>query len=139
MHTVDLTGKTQDELINIITNAGMTGKKWKKTRKNRALRKPISEIRKECQKGFNSIRKLISISLRTLGIHLKVNLTIISFKEDSNRRISQVRLMRNKLNKWINQHLIGKRQRETVQAVLGLQTERGLTKQLIVSDGLGRK
>lgn len=47
MHTIDLTGKTDDQIIRIITNAGRTAEKWKAARKNLGLRKPISEVCKE--------------------------------------------------------------------------------------------
>jgi len=52
MHTVDLTGKTDDELITIITNAGRTAEKWDEARKNLGLKKPISKVRKGVQKSF---------------------------------------------------------------------------------------
>ena len=32
MHTVDLTGKTDDEIISILTNAGRTAEKWEVAR-----------------------------------------------------------------------------------------------------------
>jgi len=47
MHTVDLTRKTDDELITIITNAGRTAEKWDEARKNLGLKKPVAEVRKE--------------------------------------------------------------------------------------------
>lgn len=34
MHTVDLTGKTEQGIINIIANAGSTAAKWDAARKN---------------------------------------------------------------------------------------------------------
>jgi hypothetical protein len=34
MHTVDLTGQTDDEIITIITNAGRTVEKWVAARSN---------------------------------------------------------------------------------------------------------
>jgi hypothetical protein len=49
MHTVDLTGKTDDEIISIVTNAGRTAEKWDAARKNFGLKKPISERWKETQ------------------------------------------------------------------------------------------
>jgi len=38
MHVVDLTGKTDNEIITIITNAGRTAEKWEATRKNLGLK-----------------------------------------------------------------------------------------------------
>jgi hypothetical protein len=38
MHTVDLTGKTDQEIIMIITNAGRTAEKWEAARKNLGLK-----------------------------------------------------------------------------------------------------
>jgi len=49
MHTVDLTGKTDKEIITIITNAGRTAEKSDEARRNLGLKKPISEVRKEVQ------------------------------------------------------------------------------------------
>jgi len=49
MHTVDLTGKTGDEIITIITNAGRTAERWDEAKTNLGLRKSISEVRKESQ------------------------------------------------------------------------------------------
>jgi len=49
MHTVSLTGKTDDEIMNIITNAGRTAEKWEEGRKNLGLRKPILEVLTETQ------------------------------------------------------------------------------------------
>jgi hypothetical protein len=47
MHTVDLTGKTDEEIITIITNAGRTAEKWDEAKRNLGLRKSITENRKE--------------------------------------------------------------------------------------------
>jgi hypothetical protein len=38
MHTVDLTGKCDQEIITIITNAGRTAEKWEAARKNLGLK-----------------------------------------------------------------------------------------------------
>jgi hypothetical protein len=38
MHTVDLTGKTNQEIITIISNAGQTVEKWEAARKNLGLK-----------------------------------------------------------------------------------------------------
>jgi len=38
MHVVDLTGKTDNEIITIITNAGRTAEKWEAARKNLGLK-----------------------------------------------------------------------------------------------------
>jgi len=40
MHVVDLTGKTDQEMIDIITKAGRTAEKWKEARKNLSTRTP---------------------------------------------------------------------------------------------------
>jgi hypothetical protein len=47
MPTLHLTGKTNDEIISIITNAGKATEKCKAAIKNLGLRKHISEVRKE--------------------------------------------------------------------------------------------
>jgi len=52
-----LTGKTDDELITIITNAGRTAEKWDEARKNLGLKKSVSEVRKEVQQPFKSRRE----------------------------------------------------------------------------------
>jgi len=38
MHIVDLTGKTDNEIINIITSAGRTAEKWEAARRNLGLK-----------------------------------------------------------------------------------------------------
>jgi hypothetical protein len=38
MHTVDLTGRTNEEIVDVITKAGKTAEKWEAARKNLALR-----------------------------------------------------------------------------------------------------
>ena len=40
MHVVDLTGKTDQEMIQIITKAGRTAEKWEEARKNLGVRTP---------------------------------------------------------------------------------------------------
>jgi len=40
MHVVNLTGKTDQEMIDIITNAGRTAEKWEEARKNLSTRTP---------------------------------------------------------------------------------------------------
>jgi len=47
MHTIDLTSKTDEEIIAIITNAGRTAEKWDEAKKNLGLRKSISDVRSE--------------------------------------------------------------------------------------------
>jgi len=47
MQTVDLMGKTDDEIIIIITNAGRTAEIWDEAGKNLGLKRPISEVGKE--------------------------------------------------------------------------------------------
>jgi hypothetical protein len=47
MHTVDLTGKTDDEIIGIITNAGRTAEKWDEAKKNLGLRRSVTETKKQ--------------------------------------------------------------------------------------------
>jgi hypothetical protein len=49
IHTVDLTGKTDVEIIAIITNAGRTAEKCDEAKKNLGLRKSITDSRKEVQ------------------------------------------------------------------------------------------
>jgi len=48
MHVVDLTGKTDQEMIEIITKAGRTGEKWEEARKNLGLR--TTKIKEDRQK-----------------------------------------------------------------------------------------
>jgi hypothetical protein len=50
MQTVDLTGKTHDQIISITTHAGRTAEKCEAARKHLGLRKPISEVRRDTQK-----------------------------------------------------------------------------------------
>jgi hypothetical protein len=47
MHTVNLTGKTHDEIICIITNAGRTAEKYKAAKNNVGLKKPICKVHKK--------------------------------------------------------------------------------------------
>jgi hypothetical protein len=47
MHTVDLTGKTDEEIISIITNAGRTAEKWDEAKTILGLRKTVTETRRE--------------------------------------------------------------------------------------------
>jgi hypothetical protein len=49
MHTVDLSGKTDDKIISIIANAGRTAEKWEEACKHLGLRKPISEVPNKTQ------------------------------------------------------------------------------------------
>ena len=44
MHTVDLTGKTDNEIISIITNAGRTAENWDEVKKNLRLKRTISKV-----------------------------------------------------------------------------------------------
>jgi hypothetical protein len=46
MHVVDLTGKTDQEMIDIITKAGRTAEKWEEARKNLGVRTPRERDRK---------------------------------------------------------------------------------------------
>jgi len=50
MHTIDLTGKTGEEIITIITNVGRTVEKWDVAGKKLRLKKSISEVRREIQR-----------------------------------------------------------------------------------------
>jgi len=47
MHMVDLTGKTDQEIINIITRAGWTAEKWEAARKNLGLRASLKSYDKK--------------------------------------------------------------------------------------------
>jgi len=47
MHTVDLTGKTDQEIIAIITNAGQTAEKWEAARKNLGLKASLKSYDKK--------------------------------------------------------------------------------------------
>jgi len=50
IHTVNLTGKTDNETITIIMNAGRTEEKWDEGKKNLGLRKSIPDVRREVQR-----------------------------------------------------------------------------------------
>jgi len=50
MHTVDLTGKTDQEIIAIITNAGGTVEKWEAARKNLGLKATLKSYDKKYPK-----------------------------------------------------------------------------------------
>jgi len=50
MHTIDLSGKTDDEIITIITNARKTAEKWEAAKKSLGLRKTVSDNRNEFSK-----------------------------------------------------------------------------------------
>ena len=57
MHTVDLTGKTDQQIINIITNAGRTAEKWDVARKNLGLKVSLgSQERSESKHGHKDRR-----------------------------------------------------------------------------------
>jgi hypothetical protein len=46
MHTVDLTGKTDKEIISSITNAGRTAEKWEAARENLWLKATLKIVNK---------------------------------------------------------------------------------------------
>jgi len=50
MHVIDLTGKTNEKIIIIITNVGRTAEKWNAARKNLGLKRSISGVRQETKK-----------------------------------------------------------------------------------------
>jgi len=50
MHTVDLTGKTDQEIISIITNAGRTAEKWEAARKNLGLKAGLRKFERKHSK-----------------------------------------------------------------------------------------
>jgi hypothetical protein len=55
MHVVDLTGKTDQEMIDIITNAGKTAERWEEAREN-LLIKPYTKDRKSKKRDKNEFR-----------------------------------------------------------------------------------
>jgi len=55
MHMVDLTGKTDNEMIDIITNAGKTAEKWEEAKEN-LLIKPHEKKSKK-RDGFRVMKK----------------------------------------------------------------------------------
>jgi hypothetical protein len=61
MHTVDLTGKTDQEIISIITNARRTAEKWDATRKNLGLKAQF-KIKEDSRQKF---RKEVKEEFRT--------------------------------------------------------------------------
>jgi len=50
MHTVDLTGKTDQEMIDIITNAGKTAEKWEEAKENLLIKSYDSKERKNLKR-----------------------------------------------------------------------------------------
>jgi len=50
MHVVDLTGKTDNEIITIITNAGRTAEKWEAARKNLGLKASFRKFKSKSSK-----------------------------------------------------------------------------------------
>lgn len=50
LHTVDLIGTTDNEIISIIKNAERTAEKWKEDRRNLGLRKPNLEVQQGAQR-----------------------------------------------------------------------------------------
>jgi len=52
MHVVDLTGKTDNEIITIITNAGRTAEKWEAARKNLGLKASFRTYSKSKQSKY---------------------------------------------------------------------------------------
>jgi len=50
MHTVDLTGKTDQEIISIITNAGRSAEKWEAVRKNLGFKAGLKRFEKKHSK-----------------------------------------------------------------------------------------
>jgi len=50
MHVVDLTGKTDNEIITIITNAGRTAEKWEAARKNLGLKASFRKLKSRSSK-----------------------------------------------------------------------------------------
>jgi hypothetical protein len=56
MHVVDLTGKTDQEMIDIITNAGKTAERWEEARDNLLIKSYDTKDRKEKTRGKNEFR-----------------------------------------------------------------------------------
>jgi hypothetical protein len=54
MITVDLTGKTDQEIITIITNAGRTLEKWQAARKNLGLKSSLKNYKRKYPKHEGS-------------------------------------------------------------------------------------
>jgi hypothetical protein len=50
LHTVDLIGTTDNEIISIIKNAERTAEKWKEDTRNLGLRKPNLEVQQGAQR-----------------------------------------------------------------------------------------
>jgi len=57
MHTVDLMGKTDQEIITIITSAGRTAEKWEAARKNLGLKATLKSYDKKFSKAEKFDRK----------------------------------------------------------------------------------
>jgi len=56
MHVVDLTGKTDQEMIDIITNAGKTAERWEEARDNLLIKPYASKERKEKKRDKSDFR-----------------------------------------------------------------------------------
>lgn len=52
MHTIYLTGKSENEIIDIITKAGLTPERWDEAKKTLGLKKPIADIRSMVPKNM---------------------------------------------------------------------------------------
>jgi len=57
MHTVDLTGKSDQEIIDIITNAGRTAEKWESVKKNLGIKMSSKSHEKTKRKHKRSDKK----------------------------------------------------------------------------------
>jgi hypothetical protein len=60
MHTVDLTGTSDQEIIDIITNAGQTAEQWEETKENLLIKSrdhKEKRLRKDKKDGFRVSKK----------------------------------------------------------------------------------
>ena len=57
MHVVDLTGKTDNEIITIITNAGRNAEKWEAARKNLGLKASFRTYSKSKQSKYERTKE----------------------------------------------------------------------------------
>jgi len=52
MHTIDLTGKADYEIIDIITTAGRTAEKWDEGKKVLGLRRSVTDVQRTVKNWF---------------------------------------------------------------------------------------
>jgi hypothetical protein len=56
MHTVDVTGRTDDQMIYVITKACRTAEKWDEAKKILGFQKSISRMRSQSKLMFEKLQ-----------------------------------------------------------------------------------